>query len=393
MHGDECLSEKWGARRMIITRLDIYLTRIPLRKPFNISVSSVGVQENVLVALETKNGIRGWGETQPAPGFSEDTAPGIASVIREYLGPAVLGLDACSLGLLLERLDQVLPGNLYAKAAILDAAFDAAARSYGVPINTLLGGMLRDEVPCAWVVGIEDLETTVREAERAVGEGFRTLKLKIGKDAKDDLNRIRAVRGAVGAEVKLRLDANQGYSLATAVRTLSRAAAYEIEAIEQPTVAWDLTALRRVQEATDVPVMADESVDSLTDLLRVAIERAASIVNIKPAKNGGLYRARQCLDLARSAGIEPSFSSNFASSIGVAAVGALALASSVLNYAVEFHLGPYMLVNDLVGEPIRVQGGVLTGKEILGDHCGIGRTPDGDLLGKHGTYQEALKWR
>lgn len=376
---------------MKVAQLTIHLTTIPMKSPFQMSGTVIARRENVVVALTTEDGITGWGETQPTPGFAGYTRAMAASVIREYLGPAVLGLDVRNLGVLSYRLDHALPFNPYAKAAVLDAAFDALARVYGVPLNSLLGGPLREEVPCAWVLGIQDTLSMVREAEWAVGQGYRTLKLKVGAHPEDDLTHIGAVRKAVGEGVKIRLDANEGYSLARAIPTMRQAAIYNIEAVEQPTAAWDLRALRQVHEATGIPVMVDEGVKSATDLLLVARSRAAHIVNIKPPKIGGVYRARQWLDLALVAGLEPSFSTSLASTLGVAAVGALALSSPLLSYAVEFHLGPLLMAGDLVEAPMIPRNGALFQSEILGDGMGIGRVPDVELLGRYSEHREVLR--
>jgi L-alanine-DL-glutamate epimerase-like enolase superfamily enzyme len=180
-----------------------------------------------------------------------------------------------------------------------------------------------------------DAAGLVADAHERVGEGFTTLKLKVGTDAATDVERVCAVRAAVGPGVRLRVDANQGWTAREAVKAIGALedAGAGLELVEQPVAARDLDGLARVTASVSTPVMADEAVFDLRDLVEVIRRRAADLVNVKLAKCGGLGPATSLLALAGAVGVGTTIGSMLETAVGVGAAAALAAAHGCTNVA------------------------------------------------------------
>lgn len=252
--------------RAAATSIELRPYRLRLREPLRTSRGLQETREGVLVLLRDGS-LVGRGEAAPLPEFGTET---LAECLEE-LRRATPG---------------TLPGTPAARCAVEQALLDLRAQREGVPLARLLDARAPLEVPASALLSAEGMPELARAAQRAVAEGFGTLKLKAGFD--DDYARAAVVRDAVGPSIKLRLDANGAWDLATALRKLRALAPLGIELCEQPTR--DLQGL----EGSPVPIAADELVASDPE---AAIERA-QIVVLKPAVLGGLSR---CLDLARRA--------------------------------------------------------------------------------------------
>jgi L-alanine-DL-glutamate epimerase-like enolase superfamily enzyme len=218
-------------------------------------------------------------------------------------------------------------GNESAKAAVDVALHDLVARRLGVPLVRLLGGdTLRVPTDVTLAAGAADTLATAAAAR--VAEGFSVLKLKVGTDAASDVARVRAVRDAVGPIVGLRLDANQGWTPRDAVRVISgiEDAGLDVELVEQPVHRADLEGLRWVTDHVQTPILADESVFSVRDLVGVIRQRAADMINVKLSKCGGLQPARTLLSLAEEHGLGTIVGSMMEGPIGIGAAASLAAA-------------------------------------------------------------------
>ena len=216
----------------------------------------------------------------------------------------MVGRDPDDLVPLLHDVAAAVVDNRGAKAAVDVALHDLVARRRGVSLPVLLGGSLL-QVPTDVTVAAGEPDALAAAALERVADGFDVLKLKVGTDAADDVQRVLAVRGAVGPATTLRLDANQGWTPREAVRVLARLAdaGADIELVEQPVAAADLAGLAWVRDRVDTPVMADEAVCGVRDLIEVIDRGAADLVNVKLVKAGGLLPARTLLELARAYGL------------------------------------------------------------------------------------------
>ena len=261
---------------MKIAALETFVVSLPVRRPHtwagNFSPPGRGY---VVLKLTLEDGTVGWGEAQvlkdwggeygTRSGESHETT---CVVIRELLAPIVIGEDVREIENVHAKMDRLVRGYPYAKAAIDVAMHDCVGKLYGVPVYQLLGGLVRRAVPLAHSIGLMEIETAVNEAQAVVDEGITTLKVKVGVDAARDIELVRRLRKTLGPDVRLRVDANQGYrTWKEALRVTRAMAEYDIWYMEQPCEG--LENMARVAQNTDVPIMADESAWSAHDVLRL----------------------------------------------------------------------------------------------------------------------------
>jgi len=316
------------------------------------------LRPHVILQLTDNEGRVGLGEASPLPFFTGETAISIKLHLEQVFLPALVGRDPLDHDAIMAILDEQLPENRSAKCAVDMALYDLRGQVSGQPVYTQLGGLRRpDGFAVTRAIGILPIEEAVREALRWTERGFRTLKLKVGVDARTDTERVLAIRDVVPPATRIRIDANQGYDLPTAIRVL-RELADVVEYCEQPIPEWDLAGLQAIRAETGVSVTVDESVHTMRDLLRVIEAHAADNLVIKLIKCGGLRAAEHLAAIAASSGMRVVVVSPFETHIGAAAGVHLAMSLPPSPYAHElsiFHVEP-------VGE--RTRGSIQT----LADH-------------------------
>lgn len=307
---------------------------VPLHTPFVTALRSTTVVTGLLVRVTDDDGRTGWGEAPQVWEVTGESLAGAAACVAGPLAGAVRGHDPDDLLALCRAVQAAVAANAGAKAAVDVALHDLAARRLGLPLVRLLGGK-PGRVPTDVTVAAGAAQDVAEAARARVAEGFGVLKLKLGVDATGDLDRVLAVRRAVGPHVLLRVDANQGWTARQAVRLLRELAdrGADLELVEQPVPARDLDGLARVTAASPVPVMADESVHGVRDLVEMIRRGAADLVNVKLAKAGGLSVGRALLDLAHAHGIGTTVGSMMETHVGVGAAAALAAASTTTTVA------------------------------------------------------------
>lgn len=201
-----------------------------------------------------------------------------------------------------DRMDRIVPGNPSAKAAIDIAVHDVLARIAGVPLYRYLGGTA-DRMVTDMTIGIMPTPAAVDRARRWVSHGFRALKVKVGTNPQSDLERVRAIRSAVGPSVEIRVDGNQGYAWGQALQFIRQAKDLNVSLFEQPTNASDYEGMRVLTESSPVPIMADEMVQTAEDVKKVKWGNAAKAVNLKLMKHGGIARSAEIDTLCTSAAL------------------------------------------------------------------------------------------
>lgn len=301
------------------------------------------LRPHVIIQLRDDAGRVGLGEASPLPFFTGETATSIKLQLEQVFLPTVVGQDPLDHDHIIARLDELLPENRSAKCAVDMALYDLRGQISGLPVYAQLGGLRRpDGFAVTRAIGILPIKEAVQEALRWTERGFRTLKLKVGVDARADTERVLAIRSAIPTDARIRIDANQGYDLPTATRVL-RALADVVEYCEQPIPGWDLAGLRAIRAETGVPVTVDESVHTMRDLLRVIEAHAADNLVIKLIKCGGLRAAEHLAAVATSSGMGVVVVSPFETHIGAAAGVHLAMSLAPSPYAHElsiFHVEP-----------------------------------------------------
>jgi L-Ala-D/L-Glu epimerase len=325
--------------------------------------SSLGthpVSKYLLVEVGTDDGVWGVGEATVSAVWSGETAAGARALIEEFLGPALLGRSAMDIPGALAAMDRAVWGNPFAKAAVEMALWDAWGKAEGRPVYELMGGACRDlAMPIRFSLAAGTPEGTAERAAQRVSEGIGTIKVKVGTELLADVARVRAVREAIGPDVRLTVDANGGWDAETAIRAVREMTALDLALVEQPTPRADLEAMARVRRAVDVPVMADESVFTLAEAREALKREAVDVISVYPGKNGGIWRSREIAELAAEVGVACAIGSNLELDVGTAAMCHLSAATP--NVAAERWpgdlLGPLYYDESVVTEPVQYTAG------------------------------------
>ena len=363
---------------MIIVDGQVFAIRIPLKHPFKIALGTLTHSNHVLVRLvDDANGV-GWGESTTFHTVYGYDQKSLYHVLTDHLIPAIKGIDPRNMDLLHQRLDLAMPSNLMAKCAVDLAAYDLIGRTDGVPIHSLVGHKRVDRIPITVALGIVSPKEAAAKAKELAAEGFEVIKVKIGLDAEEDLERIKAVKEAVGDDVKLRVDANQGYDRVDALRVLTRMEAMDLEWIEQPLPDWDLEGLAMLADRLDTPIALDESVFTLQDTKRVIAAGAADVVNIKVPKCGGIYRSQQIASLCEEAEIPCFLGGCIETTPGTAAQAHFYCSTQNIISAAEME-GPWCYIDDVVKAPLKLE----KGKVKVPDAPGLGVTIDEEKVARY----------
>lgn len=313
----------------VTTVQQVTTTRVttPLHTPFVTALRRTTNTETVIVRVTDSDGVTGWGEAPQVWQVTGESLAGAQACIEGPLAAAVSGRDPDDLADLCRCVASAVAANHGAKAAVDVALHDLVARRRGVSLPVLLGSTTL-RVPTDVTLAAGEPAALGEAARRRVTEGFSVLKLKVGTDAATDVARVKAVRAAIDPDVRLRLDANQGWTARDAVRVISALedAQLDVELVEQPLPAADLDGMAWVTARVSTPVMADESVYGVRDLVEVIRRRSADLVNVKLAKCGGLSAARTLLELASAHGMGAIVGSMMETHIGVGAAASLVAA-------------------------------------------------------------------
>jgi muconate cycloisomerase len=346
---------------MKITRIET----IPVQVPINPQRAIRGgrgyhtVSPFLIIKIHTDMDIIGLGEVSCTPGWSGEDQVTAAHFIKNFLAPLLEGEDPTEVERLTLKLRGGVAGNPFTKAGLEMALWDILGKSAGLPLYRLLGGPVREFVPTKFSVSGLEPDKAAEIAAWAVEQGFRTMKVKVGLEPEGDVARVRAVREAVGPEVRLGVDANGGWSPRVAIQTIRRLAAYNIYFAEQPVPALDVAWLADVRRQVEVPVMADESVYTLQDAMAIARAGAADILSAYVGKGGGIGPARKIAAIAEASGLSCTLGSNLELGVASAAMIHVAMATPGIT-AEEFPcdiLTPFFYEADLLAEPLPITAG------------------------------------
>lgn len=341
---------------MRILRLETWPVTMRLVEPYTIAYETVDSTTNVFLRIVTDGGPCGYGCAAPDLQITGETPESVLRALGEVVEPAVRGADALRPAWLLESLRDELRPHCSAKAAFDMALHDLLGKQAGLPVWKLLGGY-RESIKTSVTIGILPEAETLERAQDWIGRGFTSLKLKGGADVESDVARVLKVREAVGGEIELRFDANQGFTVEQAVRFVDETRSARIELFEQPTPKAEPALLARVARQVHVPVMADESLMTLRDAFHLARDELVDMVNVKLMKVGGIADALQINAVARAAGLEAMVGCMDESALGIAAGLHFALARPNVEYAdLDGHL---VLEGDPAAEAVAIRGGVL----------------------------------
>lgn len=317
---------------MKITKIRLGTISVPLRLPFKTALRTVKSVEDIIVEIHTDTGALGYGEAPPTGAVTGHTTGAIIGALKEHIIPSLLGRDIDAFEDLMQFVQTCVVGNSSAKAAADMALWDLYGQRYRLPVYKLLGGA-RKEIVTDITISVNEPEEMARDAANAVERGYDCLKVKVGANPELDVERLRAVRRAAGDDICLRIDANQAWQPRQAVRILNemQEQGLRLELVEQPVKAYDLEGLKYVTDHSYVPVLADESVFSPRDAMKVLELRAADLINIKLMKCGGIYNALKIASAAEIYGVECMIGCMLEAKISVNAAAELACARKIFT--------------------------------------------------------------
>lgn len=331
---------------MKIKQVEIFAIDLPLIEPFIVSYDTYPSMPSIIVKITTACGLVGWGESVPDDHVTGETFEGTYAVLKHRLGPKLIGQNPMEFEKIHELMDSLVKNAPAAKAAIDIACFDVTGKKLHVPVYQLIGGRYHEKFPITHVLSIGEPERMAAQAAEKAAEGYRSFKMKVGRDVASDVERIQAVRASVGEEIAIRVDVNQGWkNSGNTLQALSQLQSVGLDWLEQPVIADDIDAMVEIKSKTTVPVMIDEGLCGMRDMREIIAKRAADKVNIKLMKCGGIYRAVQLAAMAEMAGMECQIGSMLESSIGSAAGFHVAFSKKVMT-SVEL-TGPLKFSKDI----------------------------------------------
>ena len=360
--------------KSIIQKISLYRCPVKLKQPFIISLGRLDYADNVILTIETSEGITGYGECSPFATIHGETGE-TCMVTGKLIAERLLGQNAIDIAGCIALMDALLTGNSSIKSAFDMALHDVLAKSKGLPLYRLLGGVQR-ELVTDYTVSIGPVEKMADDAEKILADGFGIIKVKLGGTAEDDVARIRAIRNRVGQQVPLRIDANQGWKKEEAINILKALSPFDIQHCEEPIARNQFLALPKIRRESPIPLMADESCFDHVDAQRLVELGACDMLNIKLGKSG-IHKAGKIASLATENNIVLQAGGFLESRLGFSATAHLALSSPLFRH-IDFDT-PLMFSEDYVEGGIEYHRG---GRITVPDTPGIGATIPAKVLGK-----------
>jgi len=362
---------------MRIVAVEPCIVAVPLRQPVKGVHGVTAVQRSVLVRVAADEGVEGWGNVDPTPGYTLMSAEEIHATVRALAG-ALVGADPLNVNQALALMDREVAERWEAKAAVEMALCDLKGRALGVPVHSLLGGRVRAEVTLnAWIGTVPPAQAAA-EALAWLERGFVSAKIKLDGASSEGLARVAAVREAVGSRMALRVDFNESLAPDEAVAFIRQLEPFDLTLVEQPVPRDQIAGLAAIRRGIDVPLMADESVVGPDSLIEIIRREAADIVKVKVMKQGGLTRTLHMVEIAAAAGLGVVVGHGFGLTLSTLAEATVAAVSPAVLPGCEA-VGPLKMAADVVADPVVLDRGVLA----LRDTPGLGATIDAVALARY----------
>jgi muconate cycloisomerase len=352
------------ASQLKIKVIEPIAVSLPMKKPVQMAGETVAQADNVLVRIEAEDGGVGWGEAASAPTMTGETVASMMAAVA-HMTPVLLKRAADDFAGASAAMDAAMYGNTGAKAAIDIALHDLVGRATGRPLHALFGPRRRQRMPVLAVVGSDDAEADLREAQARYEQGYRAFKIKVGLAAAEaDAQRTRRVCAALkalsneqGEECLVSADANQGYSADAALHYVQTLGECGLDFFEQPVAAHDLDGMARVAAAAPALwIGADEGIHSADDIARHHAHRAARGASLKAIKLGGLRALFEVGQLCERLGMRINISCKTGES-SVASAAAAHIAAVVPEIAWGLTVTSPGLAEDVVTAPLTVTHG------------------------------------
>ncbi len=334
-----------------IESIETIIVDLPTIRPHKLAMHTMQNQTLVIIRVRCADGIEGIGESTTIGGlaYGNESPDSIKTNIDTHFAPLLIGQDSGNVNAAMLRLERSIRGNTFAKSGIETALLDAQGKRLGLPVSELLGGRVRDSLPVAWTLASGDTEKDIAEAEKMLDlRRHRIFKLKIGAgEVNRDLAHVIAIKKALGDRASVRVDVNQAWDEAVAIRACRILGTNGIDLIEQP-----ISRNNRAGMAmSPAPIMADESIECVEDAFNLAREGAASVFALKIAKNGGPRAVLRTASIAEAAGIALYGGTMLEGGLGTMASAHAFVTLNKLAWDTEL-FGPLLLTEDILSEPL-----------------------------------------
>lgn len=337
-----------------IERFDTRIVDLPTIRPHKLAMHTMHGQTLVILRIQCSDGVVGIGEATTIGGlaYAGESPESIQVNLEKWFAPLLIGQDAANLNAAMLRVDRAIRGNTFARSAVETALLDAQGKRLGLPVSEVLGGRVRDGVEVAWTLASGDTAKDIEEAERMLDvRRHRHFKLKIGAgEPSRDIAHVASIKRALGDRASVRVDINQAWSEAVAVRACRQLADAGVELIEQPLSRYDRPGMVRLSAHSPIPLMADEAIESVPDSFALAQMGAASIFALKIAKTGGPRAVLRTAEIAQAAGIGLYGGTMLEGSVGTLASAHAFATLPDLQWHTEL-FGPLLLTEDILVEP------------------------------------------
>jgi L-alanine-DL-glutamate epimerase-like enolase superfamily enzyme len=360
----------------IITKIEIYASTIKLKEPFVISLGALTHAENVVIVIHTKEGLIGFGECSPFLTINGESM-GTALVVGQLLAKGLKEQNALDIAACSSLMNRLIYGNSSIKSAFDMALYDIASQHAELPLYAFLGGKKTKMIQTDYTISFGPLDKMIRDAELIKSKGFQIIKIKLGGAKEEDIQRVKSIRGKVGDELAIRIDANQGWTPTDALEILKAIAPYNIQHCEEPIPRWQFMELAALRTQSPIPIMADESCCDQHDAERLIALHACDLINVKLGKSAGIFNALKIMRLAEQAKMNLQIGGFLESRLAFTASAHLAMCSDrVVFYDFDT---PLMFEDDPVIGGIQYQA---HGIVQLPDATGLGAVMDKGYLKK-----------
>lgn len=370
----EVKEAKSEVRKLKIKDIEIFYFDIPMVKPFRIAIGTMEGAKDVLIKINTDHGIVGIGEACPFPpitGETQETNIAVAKALREVL----IGKDPLAIEGILKGFGTFTHTNPSIIAAFDMALYDILGKVAGLPLYRILGGD-RNSFETDLTVDLDTPKKMAEMAQDVINKGYKIIKIKVGQDPSLDIERLEAIRSAVGYKYQIRIDANQGWTVPQAIEALKKMEKFDIQFCEQPVSAWNIDGMRIVRNESPIPIMADESLFSPNDAIKLIKSESCEYFNIKLMKSGGIRNAIKISNIAESAGIRCMVGCMLETKVALTAASHFVASSRNVIFADLDSDSSHAVFPVIDG--IKVEGGTIT----LPEKPGLGLDVDPSFLKK-----------
>ncbi|MGC4035371.1 MAG: dipeptide epimerase [Chitinophagaceae bacterium] len=347
-----------------ITSIELCKLFVPLKEPFIISLGPIYNAENVLIVIRTNQGFTGFGECSPFMSINGESAD-TGMVVGQYFARYLKDKNPLQIEEHVNAMDKIIYGNTSIKSAFDIALYDIASQHAGMPLYKFLGGKKDKTIVTDYTVSIGDPEKMALDALKIKEEGYPAIKIKLGNNGKTDVKRIKAIRDAVGNEIPLRIDANQGWNIEEAIATLKALSKFGIQHCEEPIPRWAFMHLPRIKKESPIPIMSDESCGDEHDAERLIQLNACDYLNIKLGKSGGIFKALKIVKLAELANMHLQVGAFMESRLAMTAFAHFSLCSPLIEHF-DFDTSLMFSEDPVTGGMIYKKNGIIEVPDVPG---------------------------